>query len=529
MPTPFPRPLVGRRSDSDSPLAPPTETMPLERYRSLIPDFERFLDTVQHREPTVIRIRDGRIAPDRLLERLGEKGFTLEQIEGLPGLRRVTEGPYPISKTLEHWLGLFYIQQASTATAAPLLGARPGERILDMCAAPGGKTTHLADLMNDRGCLVAADMDENRLRALLGNVYRLVHPGVMTLSADAREFPAGALFDRILIDVPCSAEGTLRRKRGRLRRQGADFSDYISGVQEAILRRALELVKPGGEILYSTCTFAPEENEAVLSGVLHEGAAELIELDPDFPHAHGVTRWEGQRYHDSLEGAVRVYPHQLDSGGLFLAKLRRPESSGSGDDSGSHAPPVAGDRPSRDDGGWSPVPPLFPGDEGDPDEARRMAEDGVERIREEFGVPSEAFEGIGWFVRGDNVWMHGLRAWPWESWTPSGSWRLLSVGVRAFSPGPRGRPRPTNDLFRWLGESVRSRRVEMEGEALTELLTGAFVEPPEGAAEMRPGFVGISGRGDLLGRGSIGAKGVRSEIPKAQAKALRQVLAETGD
>ncbi|HBE00200.1 MAG TPA: RNA methyltransferase, partial [Gemmatimonadetes bacterium] len=117
----------------------------------MISDWAAFTAASQRPEPTVLRVRTGRISPGALLDRLSKQGFALRAKHGLPGFFEVESGPGPISLTLEHWLGLFYVQQASTGVAAPLLDPQPGERVLDLCSAPGGKTTHAADLMQDRG------------------------------------------------------------------------------------------------------------------------------------------------------------------------------------------------------------------------------------------------------------------------------------------------------------------------------------------------------------------------------------------
>ena len=142
----------------------------LERYRTIIPDWERFRDTMLRRDPPTLRVRTGRISTERLKERLEAQGFVLSYIEGVPDFLRVIDGPHAVSDTLENWLGLFYIQQASTGVAAPLLAPRPGERVLELCAAPGGKTTHIADLMQERGCNVAVDRTEKRSRAIPGKM-----------------------------------------------------------------------------------------------------------------------------------------------------------------------------------------------------------------------------------------------------------------------------------------------------------------------------------------------------------------------
>src|SRR5690606_18850657 len=203
----------------------------LTRYRSVVGEWEAFARAAERPEPTVFRARRGRIGEDALLARLEAQGFRTRPLEGLPGFHRVEREPRPLSATLEHWNGLLYVQQASTGVAAPALGPRPGERVLDLCAAPGGKTLHAAELMEDRGTLVASDISESRIRGLLGNVYRLGHTGVLAVAGDARHFPGGATFDRVLVDAPCSGEGTLRRRRGRLPHQSSSFRGYVTGAQ----------------------------------------------------------------------------------------------------------------------------------------------------------------------------------------------------------------------------------------------------------------------------------------------------------
>ena len=484
--------------------------MPLERYRSIIPDWDRFRDTISRRDPTTLRVRTGRISPADLTERLAAQGFTLEGVEGLPDFLRVLEGPHSVADTVENWLGLFYIQQASTGVAAPALGARPGERILDMCAAPGGKTTHTADLMEDDGCIVAVDRNDARIRALLGNLYRTAHPNVLVVLGDGRSLPDGALFDRVLVDAPCSAEGTLRRKSGQLRRQRAKFRKQVPRRQEALLKRAVALTRPGGVVLYSTCTFAPEENEAVVDSILR---TEPVELDPialDAPHAPGLTRFEEQAYDPRLEGACRLYPHHLDSGGLFMARLRRIDAPP------VDAPPEAAEQLP----GWTTVPDVFPDGRTDPEMAARTIEDGIERLAERFGVDSGALEDLRWMARGSDLWVHRCGTWPIDTWGESERWKVVSVGLRAMVPDYRDRPRPTNHLLRLLEKAVMSNLVRLSTSQWTELLAGEDVAAPG----VESGFAPLGLMEHVAGRGLVRGGKVRHEIPKVQARWLRKIL-----
>jgi NOL1/NOP2/sun family putative RNA methylase len=435
----------------------------------------------------------------------------------MPGFHRVEEGPMPLSATPEHWLGLVYVQQASTGVAAPQLGPRPGEQVLDLCAAPGGKTTHMADLMGDSGCLVASEISESRIRGLLGNVYRLGHTGVFVVAGDGRDFPEGACFDRVLLDAPCSGEGTLRRRGGHPPEPSASFLGYVTAAQRALLERAVRLTRPGGTILYVTCTFAPEENEAVVSHALARLPVELEPLSLPVPHAPGVTRFEGEVYDPRVEGAARIYPHHLDSGGLFVARLRRLD----GEPPAGHA--------AAPDAGWTPVPASFPPEQEtahagsgdgrpgvDEDEALSVLRAGIDEVVARFGV-RDGLDDVGWTLRGGRAWMHSVDEWPLPAWEPGG-WRPISIGLRAIEFDTRGRARPTNDFLRWLGGRVDERVLDLDDAELRALLRRQPV--PTDFADRGP--VALRWEGDVIGRGAVTVDGLKSEIPKARATDLRR-------
>ncbi|MSR20127.1 MAG: RNA methyltransferase [Gemmatimonadetes bacterium] len=439
------------------------------------------------------------------MARLERAGFRLRTLDGMPSFFVVEDGPYPLSLTLEHWAGLFYVQQASTGLAAPALGARPGERVLDLCSSPGGKLTHLAELMGDSGSLVACDVDEKRIRGLLGNVYRLCVPNVLVVAGDGRAFPEGALFDRVLVDAPCSGEGTIRRRSGDAQDHSKKFRASVAHTQRALLEKAIRLTRPGGTLLYVTCTFAPEENEAVVSAVLERLPVEIEPLDLAVPHARGLTSFEGAVYHPSMVGAARIYPHHLDSGGLFMAKLRRLEGDA----------PVVGR-----DAGWSPMSRAFPDDGRTEDEADRLVSDAVATVLSRHGIAPETFEGYDWTVRADTLWLHSRGEWPLPAWEP-GRWRAISVGLRAIELDTSGRPRATNDLLRFASAAVRSAVVDVTEERLLRLLSGE-AEPVDEATPYGPTALRLDG--EVVGRGACKVAGLFSEVPKSRAVDLTRAL-----
>ncbi len=434
----------------------------------------------------------GRVTEHALIERLRARGFETEPVEGVSGFHRVKEGPGPLSATREHWLGLVYVQQASTGVAAPAIAPEPGEHVLDLCSAPGGKTLHMAELMEDSGCLVASEVSEPRIRGLLGNVYRLGNSNIMVTAGDGRDFPVGATFDRVLVDVPCSGEGTLRRGGGRAPNQSMSFLGYVTKAQRALLERAVKVTRPGGVILYVTCTFAPEENEAVVTDALRRLPVELEPLALPIDHAPGLTHFEGVQFDPRLEGAARIYPHHLDSGGLFMALLRKLDDGES--------------RSFKES-----VPAVFPGDDLSVDEAKERLGPALEELRDRYGL-GHGLDRLRWILRGGRAWFHTLDAWPIPAWE-NGSWRAVSVGIRGIDFDSRGRPRPSNDLLRLLGDRMTGRTVAVNDDEMRTLIAMG----PVAVDDEERGPVGIRHHGDLIGRGALTVNGLKSEIPKTRA------------
>ncbi|MEZ6145540.1 MAG: 16S rRNA (cytosine(967)-C(5))-methyltransferase RsmB [Planctomycetaceae bacterium] len=184
--------------------------------------------------------------------------------------------------------GWFSVQDESAMSAGHLLDPQPGDHILDLCAAPGGKTTHLAELMRDEGEIVALDTDEIRLSRIAENASRLglSSIGYQQIAPDGHDIPPGP-FDRVLVDVPCSNTGVLgKRPEARWRISPEDISELAS-LQSRLLRQALERVKPGGFVVYSTCSIDPRENREVLSTVI--GQHEDVKLMKEIEHQPGQS------------------------------------------------------------------------------------------------------------------------------------------------------------------------------------------------------------------------------------------------
>lgn len=299
---------------------------PFDRYRSLLDDPAAFFDALARPLPACLWTNTLRTTPEALAAHLAEDGLDPEPLAWLPTAFRVRadEG---LGARLAYLAGLYQVQEEASLLPVALLDPTPGSRLLDLCAAPGNKTAQAAVALANRGTLVASDRSALRMRALNGTLIRLGLANTATTTADATAFPAPeASFDAVLADVPCTCEGTARKHPGVLGQCGEAESLRLAPLQTAILSEAVRLCRPGGHVVYSTCTFAPEENEAVLDAVLRRwaGALRVVpRLAGGLTLAPGVTRWQGRRYHADVEAALRLWPHANDTGGFFVAVLER--------------------------------------------------------------------------------------------------------------------------------------------------------------------------------------------------------------
>ena len=224
--------------------------------------------------------------------------------------------------------GAYYLQDPAATAVAEALAPRPGELVLDLAAAPGGKSTHLAALLGGSGWLVANDVHPQRAQALVGNLERCgVTNATVTNETPARLAQAWpSLFDRVLLDAPCSGEGMFRKSADAREMWSLANVMHCAARQDDLLLEAARLVKPGGYLAYSTCTLAPEENEGSVARFLAASGFELVPLA--LPGTSpGRADWSGAAPLPQLTGTVRIWPHLAPGEGHFVALLRRPEDS----------------------------------------------------------------------------------------------------------------------------------------------------------------------------------------------------------
>ncbi|MDK8188571.1 RsmB/NOP family class I SAM-dependent RNA methyltransferase [Paenibacillus sp. UMB7766-LJ446] len=318
-----------------------------ERMKSLLDDeFEQFMKSYEQSPHAGLRVNTLKISLEQFKE---IAPFDMRPIPWCGTGFYVPHGVKPGLHPYYH-AGLYYIQEPSAMAPVELLDVRPGERVLDLCAAPGGKTTQIAAKLQGKGVLVTNDINAERTKALAKNVelYGVRNAVVLNESPEriAKAFPH--YFDKVLIDAPCSGEGMFRKDEDMVKSWEHHSVEKCVLMQRDILETAARLLAPGGTIVYSTCTFAPEENEAMI--------AEFLNINPDFVvndipatagFAPGRPDWvrqmlpetaeETESVLDQTRGTARLWPHLLEGEGHYVAVLQHRAQSLAEEDAGREA------------------------------------------------------------------------------------------------------------------------------------------------------------------------------------------------
>jgi 16S rRNA C967 or C1407 C5-methylase (RsmB/RsmF family)/NOL1/NOP2/fmu family ribosome biogenesis protein len=320
------------------------------RMRELLgPEAPAFLDSYRRPAQRAVRANPLKLDPASLP---GLLGIPPDPVPWCPGAWFLPQGAR-VGDTLAHAAGLCYVQEPSALAAAEALDVRPGQRVLDLAAAPGGKATQAAGRLGGQGVVVANEVQRGRVQALADNLDRWGSPRTVlageTVARLAAALPGG--FDRVLLDAPCSGEGLFRRNPAAAAQWRPGHVAGNAERQRGLLADAARLVRPGGVLVYSTCTFAPEENEQQVAGFLAANPGWRLLAIPMHPgFAPGRPDWSPGGPPD-LTRTVRLWPHHLRGEGHFIAKLGR---SGAGESATLPArgrAPRRGKVPGREQGG----------------------------------------------------------------------------------------------------------------------------------------------------------------------------------
>ena len=286
----------------------------LNRMRDLLgeEEFSAYLKSFDEVRLYGLRVNTAKITPEAFPELVS---WDLKPVPWIPngfyyeGTERPAKDPY-------YYAGLYYLQEPSAMTPAMLLPVEPGDRVLDLCGAPGGKSTELGVKLAGKGVLISNDISNSRAKALLKNLelWGISNICVTSETPDKLADVFGPWFDKILIDAPCSGEGMFRKDDDMVKSYEERGPEYYSEIQKEITDQAVRMLAPGGLLLYSTCTFSRCEDEEIICHILeNHQEMELIRL-PLFEGASGGI---------GLDGCIRLFPHKIKGEGHFISLLRK--------------------------------------------------------------------------------------------------------------------------------------------------------------------------------------------------------------
>lgn len=279
----------------------------------------------QYRKPKLkqaVRINSSNIEPAVVLDRLQRRGLRLEKIPFLENGYWVEKSDFSVGATSEYLLGLYSIQEAAAQIPVSLFTDLKNKKVLDVCAAPGGKTTQLADSMSNTGVIVALDVDRRRLTALTNHLERCRSKNAVVYDLDARKVSRLNLnFDRVLCDMPCS--GNFVTDEEWFQRRTIEDVKRNARLQREILASAVKVLDDDGEIIYSTCSLEPEENELNIDWAVRNLHVKVVKINAY--GQEGAVNVFGQSLDSSIANCRRIWPDETQ--GFFVCKLRRGESA----------------------------------------------------------------------------------------------------------------------------------------------------------------------------------------------------------
>ncbi len=299
----------------------------VERYIDLfgLEETIKLLEANERKPFPSIRCNTLRVPIKTFEKRMKDRQFTLKKIPYIIHGYQVLKSKYPLGATPEYLLGFYYIQGTASMIPVYVLDPQPGELVIDACAAPGGKTTQIAQLMKNKGTIIAVDLKLNRLKSLCSNLSRCNVRNTIVLHTDARKLPTlGVKADKVLLDAPCTGEGLICIDPSRKTSRKMEDIHWCSSLQKELLTAAIKATKTGGHLVYSTCSIAPEENEEVIQYVLEKEQLGVEVEDTGLEIGeNGLIKAFGKTFDLSLSLAKRFYPHKHTTEGFFFCLLKK--------------------------------------------------------------------------------------------------------------------------------------------------------------------------------------------------------------
>jgi len=294
-------------------------------------DVEKFFKTAKTKPKKSIRVNTLKISPNKLKKKLEDYGWKISQpCSNYPEIMQIISQlkPGEVGKTKEHLLGYYYVQEITSMMPIIALNPKSEDILLDCCAAPGSKTTQAAVVMKNKGTIFANDLTIGRVVILSANLERQGITNTIITRHDAialtNKFKKIRLkFKKILLDAPCSGEGNIRVSPKTYAEWSEKLVKSMGKKQKKIASALIELLEENGEMVYSTCTYAPEENEEVIQYLLDNYDIEISKIELPIKTRSGISKWNGIKFSNELKKCHRIYHHDNDMEGFFVCKIKK--------------------------------------------------------------------------------------------------------------------------------------------------------------------------------------------------------------
>jgi NOL1/NOP2/sun family putative RNA methylase len=308
-----------------------TEPKPefVDRMKEMLgDDAPNYFESIQKVPQKIIRVNTLKTSKQKLIKRLKKKWKIKETPYENALIVESKLNPGELGKAIEHQTGLYYVQDLSSMMPPLALDAKEKEAVLDLCAAPGSKTTQISMMIKNKGTIIANDIRIDRIRALQSNLDRCGCTNVVVtrmggLSLCNKFVKKGISFDKILVDAPCSGEGTICSDPKILEMWNPNMIKKLALEQKKLCMAAISCLKPSGVLVYSSCTHEPEENEIVVNFLIENFDVTLERVTLPLKTVPGLTTWRNRILNPELEKCHRIWPQDTNTEGFFIAKLRK--------------------------------------------------------------------------------------------------------------------------------------------------------------------------------------------------------------
>ncbi len=446
---------------------------------------KNFTEFIETDHLTYLRLPPENSVQDKLVKSLARYQIELERHDSVPFAYRVVNDISKIGKTIEYTIGKYYIQSLSSMIPPMILNPSESDVTMDLCAAPGSKSTQLAEMMKNTGTLYSNEPSPKRIKSLVYNLDRqgLVNMGVIQKYGELLSKNFSGYFDKILVDAPCSGLGIVQ-KRGEVSNWWTEKAALrLSDTQLRLLISAVKMVKSGGEIVYSTCTLTAEENELVLNTILKKYPVELVEIEFPVKSHPALTQYRGVKLNPEIKKARRIIPWEVNSEGFFIAKLKK---------TGETEAPEKAEVRSRD------VNII--------NSKHRDIKDHLKYMSDYYGIPLSEFDNYNYMVKSRDI--NFINA-DWKYIDPN---LFVRIGTKFGTVDKRDACHINTLALRSLGKHITQNKVEIDDpEELTAYMNGGTIKR---ITELRGQKVIKFGE-YVIGTATTSGEGLKSQYPRA--------------